>query len=92
MVPCGFSVFGVVGLQHRECTKVFWENSTFATPLSLGFHRKGAVLILDSKRFDSNWVDCYVNNRIYLLITSQLCSFLASSLHSWKSLEKQEHT
>ena len=47
-------------------------------------------MMVGSIDFDSNWVDCHVISRIYLLFTRQLCSFLASSLHSWRrSMEKE---
>ena len=47
-------------------------------------------MMVGSIDFDSNWVDCHVISRIYLLFTRQLCSFPASFLHSWRRSIEEE--
>lgn len=57
-----------------------------------GFNlQRNAVMMLDGMNIDSNWVDCHVNSRIYLLSICQLCSFASFSLEgSWRrSIEKE---
>lgn len=55
------------------------ERSGLVAPLQLDFHRERDN-DTSSTEFDSNWVDCHVRSRVYLLFTCQVASFLAPSL------------